>query len=1046
MSLSTLSIRRHIGTLMLMIAIMAVGVFTASRLSVDLLPSISYPRVAVQLEIPGASPEISVTEVTRPLEETLASVEGVNQIFSRTSEGRVRVDLFFNAGSDVDQALNDTVAIYNRGQGRLPDNVENVRIFKFDPSQLPIYELALTSPSLSLAELQLFGTDELARELTLVPGVSAVDISGGVSEEVQVDLRLERLQTTGLSIQSVLTALNERNQDTSGGRLRGGSIEPLTRVTGRFQSAAELEGLIMLTGDRQPVYLRDLATIKDGTAEQRVFATLNGTPAVRVSVAKQPESNTIAVIDAVKAKIEELRDRGLFPEGTVLTATLDESRLIRSSINNVVSSGLLGTVLAGVAVLFSLGSIRQTLIIALSIPLSSLVAVIMMGIFGFSLNLFSLGGLALGVGIVVDNSIVMLENIAVGLGRDRHLLPEEVIERSIASGQELESALVASTSTNLVAVLPFLLVGGFLSLLFNELILTISFAVGASLMVAVTVVPMLSSRLLALPISSGIDRWWIFREFDNRFVGLTGRYGAFLSRVLTYRWLVLLAVFLILGGGALAMVQSIPREIVPQVRTGDVNVNLQFPVGTTLARNQSITQRVDEILQAQPESQFVFTTVGGSLFGNFTNANPLRSSSTVILKSTDTLREFVQRVNREVSALNLAGVRVRVNPSQVRGIIVNNSPVPRTDIDVILEGRDPEVLSQASSQVLAALEQQVTGANFRPDTDARQPEVQIQPNWERLQRLGLSAQNVGQVVETAITGTVPTRLQRGDRLIDIRVRVASEDIRQPSQLNQLPVFTQGNQPIRLGDVAQIRSGRAPGEIQRINQRQVALLLGNLERGANLGSALEQVEAAIASVNLPEGVTVLPSSGKIANEQLQRSFVTLGLLASFLVFVVMAVQYNSLLDPLVIMITVPLALAGGIAGLAVTGTALSAIVVIGAVLLVGIVVNNAIILVELANEILARERCSRLQAMLKAAPQRLRPIFMTTVTTVLGTFPLALGLGEGGEFLQPLGVVVFSGLSLATLLTLFVIPCSYVIIHELNFNYQWKWMIRRLGIG
>jgi multidrug efflux pump subunit AcrB len=1046
MSLSTLSIRRHIGTLMLMIAIMTIGVFTVSRLNVDLLPSISYPRIGVQLEIPGATPEISVTEVTRPLEETLASVEGVNQIFSRTSEGRVRVDLFFDAGSDVDQALNDTVAIFNRGQGRLPDNIENVRIFKFDPSQLPVYELALTSPSLSLSELQLFGTDELARELTLVPGVASVDVTGGVPEEVQVNLRLERLQTTGLSVQSVITALSDRNQDTSGGRLRGGTIEPLTRVTGRFQSAAELENLVMLTGDRQPVYLRDLASISDGTAEQRVFAYLNGTPAVRVSVAKQPESNTIAVIDAVKAKIEELRDRGLFPEGTILTPTLDESRLIRSSIDNVVSSGLLGTALAAVAVLFSLGSIRQTLIIALSIPLSSLAAVIAMGLFGFSLNLFSLGGLALGVGIVVDNSIVMLESIAVGVGRDRHLLPEEVIEQSIASGRELESALIASTSTNLVAVLPFLLVGGFLSLLFNELILTISFAVGASLLVAVTVVPMMASRLLALPISSGIHRWWVFREFNNRFVGLTARYGRFLTHVLTYRWLVLLGAFLVLGGGAVAMVSSIPQEIVPQVRTGDVNVNLQFPVGTTLAQNQTITQRVDDILREQPEAEFVFTTVGGSLFGNFTNANPLRSSSTVILTNTNTLREFVQRVNRAVAALNLAGVRVRVNPSQVRGIIVNNSPVPRTDIDVILEGRDADVLSQAAGQVLSALEQQVTGANFRPDTDARQPEVQIQPDWERLQRLGLSARNVGEVVETAITGTVPTRLQRGDRLIDIRVRVASEDIRQPSQLSQLPLFTQGGQPVRLSDVARIRPGRAPGEIQRINQRQVALILGNLERGASLGAALDQVDAAIASVNLPEGVTVLPSSGKTANSQLQQSFVILGLLASFLVFVVMAVQYNSLLDPLVIMITVPLALAGGIAGLAVTGTALSAIVVIGAVLLVGIVVNNAIILVELANEILARDRCSRLQAMLRAAPQRLRPIFMTTVTTVLGTFPLALGLGEGGEFLQPLGVVVFSGLSLATLLTLFVIPCSYVVIHELNFTYQWKWVIRRLGIG
>ena len=388
-------------------------------------------------------------------------------------------------------------------------------------------------------------------------------------------------------------------------------------------------------------------------------------------------------------------------------------------------------------------------------------------------------------------------------------------------------------------------------------------------------------------------------------------------------------------------------------------------------------------------------------------------------------------MNREIAKLNLAGVRVRVNPGQVRGIIVNNSPVPRTDIDVVLQGNNPDLLTQAGLEVLSALEKSVKGATFRPDTDARQPEVQIIPDWERLQALGLSTQAIGSTLQTAITGSVPTQLQRGDRLVDVRVQLDPELRKNSSQLQQVPLFVSNNRPVRLADVATLREGRAPGEIQRINQRQVYLILGSVERGASLSDALKQTEQAIAEVDLPDGVAVLPSSAKAANDNLSGAFGTLGLLASFLVFVVMAVQYNSLLDPLVIMLTIPLALAGGVVGLYVTNSSINVMVVIGVILLIGIVVNNAIVLVELANQLREEQKCSRIQAMLQAAPTRLRPILMTTITTVVGAFPLALGGGDGGEFLQPLGIVIFSGLALATILTLFLIPCSYVLLHEFS---------------
>jgi len=493
--------------------------------------------------------------------------------------------------------------------------------------------------------------------------------------------------------------------------------------------------------------------------------------------------------------------------------------------------------------------------------------------------------------------------------------------------------------------------------------------------------------------------------------------------------IVVLLAFLVLGGSSLWMAGQIPQEILPRINTGQANLFAQFPPGTTLETNLKVTKIVDEILLKQPETDYIFTTAGGAIFASNTSANPLRSTSNITLKPGTNIEAFVQRVTQEFNKLNLVGIRLRVTPGQVRGIILSNSPVRGAEVDVIIQGSDEQKLAQAGREILETLDQRVKSVRFRPDADERQPEVQIKPDWERASALGLTAQDIGSTIQTAIEGSVPTQLQRGERLVDVRVQLNQDVVQQASQLAQVPLFVRSNRPIRLGEVASIEEGRAPGEIQRINQRQVFIIAGNLAEGASLSDALKDVNAVLADFQFPEGVSIIPSSAAQTNKQLQDSLKVLGALAAFLVFVVMAVQYNSLIDPLVIMLTVPLALAGGIFGLYVTQTAIGATVLVGAVLLVGIVVNNAIIMVELANQIREQEGVDRKTAILKAAPLRLRPILMTTITTVLGLFPLALGIGEGSEFLQPLGVVVFSGLSLATFLTLFIIPCFYVLLHE-----------------
>lgn len=1115
LSLSTIAIRRHIGTLMITLTFIVLGLFFAARLPVDLLPSITYPRIGVRVEAPGISPEVAIDEITRPLEEALATTDGVEQIYSQTREGRVSIDLYFRPGGDVDQALNDATASVNRARDSLPDTIEQPELFKVDPSQQPVYEFALTSPTLEGVDLRVFADEELARELTVVPGVASVDVSGAVQEEVQVNVDLNRLQALNVGLTDVLNELTDRNQDTSGGRIRGGQEESLTRTVGRFRSANEIGNLSFEVGSNQEsntpgsgisqsssssvgngsqvvsgqrVYLRDFAEVLDGTEEERVFVTLNGTPAVKVSIQKQPDANTIEVVDGVKQRIATLRANGLLPEDLEIVPTLDESRFISTSIANVTQSGLTGAGLAAIAVLLFLGSLRQTLIIVLAIPLCTVFALIFMGLFGLSINIFSLGGLALGVGNVIDSSIVMLETIVQRLGmsfgvddagNDRRRIPDqgeeyrsdspqnrldaseddieandygasngngnghhgdensngkprskrEMLRLIEQSSRELESAILASTTTNMVSVIPFLLLGGFFALLFNELILTVLFSVAASLIVALTIVPALASRVLMVRGSSGVRNFFALRWFRQQIAGMTVSYSRLLVQVLRRRLLIIALAFLVLGGGSLLMLGSIPQEILPRINTGQARLFAQLPPGTPLQDNRKVMGAVDELLRQQPEVQYVFTTAGGFLFGTGTSENPLRGSVTITMKPGTNIESFVDRMNGEFGKLNLVGTRLRISPESVRGLVLNNSPIRGGDIDVGLQGESAEALSQAGRQILAALDEQATLAQYRPDADPNQPEVQIRPDWERVAALGLTAQEIGDTVQTAIEGSIPTQLQRGERLVDVRVQLNAEAIQRPSQLGQLPLFTTSNRLVRLSDVANIEPGQAPGEIQRLNQRQIYLIVGNLTEGASLGEAQAELDRIISGLDLPEGVSLLPSFSAQSTREIQSAMKVLGGLATFLVFVVMAVQYNSLIDPFVILLTIPLALAGGIVGLFITDTALGITVVIGAVLLVGIVVNNAIIMVELANQIREEESISREAAILRAAPQRLQPILMTTITTVLGTFPLAAGSGEGSEFLRPLGVVVFSGLSLATLLTLFIIPCFYTLLHD-----------------
>lgn len=1056
-SVSTLAIRRHIGTMMLTLAVIVVGIFMITSIPVDLLPSITYPRIGVRLETGGIAPEIAIEEITRPLEEVFTATEGVELIYSQTRENSVSLDLYFRVGEDIGRALNDATASLNRARQNLPNNIDNPTLFKFEPSQSPIYEFGLTSDSREILDLRILAEEELARELNVIPGVASVDVSGGVEEEVRIQINLDRTKALGVGLQDVLNKLDESNQDITGGRLIGQENEPLTRVVGRLKSAEELNNIsFAIPNSSRRVYLREFAEILDGGENQRIFVYLNGTPAVKVSIRKQPDANTIEVVKRIKEKIAELQGGNLIPEDLTILPTLDESILINNSINNVINAGLSGSILAGIAVLLFLGSLRQTFIIVISIPLATLTAIIIMKICGLSLNIFSLGGLALGVGIVVDNSIVMLENIVEGVetannqedkshsnNNTRKWQKKRIIEQSISSSKQVESALIASTSTNLVSVLPFLMIGGFISLLFRELVLTISFAVAASIVVALTIVPMLASRLLAIPYSSQIKHFFLIKWFNLGFNAANRGYVWLLGKLIKVRWIFVLFIFIFLSVNSWQAVQQLSQEILPKINTGQVFVWARFPVGTTLETNHQVMQLVDEVVRKQPETEYAFTTSGGFLFSNTTSENVLRGSINITLKQGVDAKAYVSKLDQELQKLNLVDIRLNISLGEVRGLFINNSPVRNADLDIILQGNDQKILEQTGEKITDILTNEAKLVRFTADADARQTEVIIRPNLARLADLNLNLADIEKSLQTAVSGLVATNLQRDERLIPIRVQLDPTMITDSSSLLTIPLFSRDNRLIRLGDVATLETGKAPAIIQRINQRQVYIIAGNLAENAQLSSALAEIKQVLETVELPKGVRILPSNTAQTNKEIQSNLVILSALAVFLVFVVMAVQYNSLIDPLVIMSVMPLALSGGIYGLYYTETPVGATVIVGAVLLVGIVVNNAIVMVELANEIYQNQKnnpeivkASRASAMIEAAGQRLRPILMTTITTVLGMYPLAVGAGEGGKLLQPLGIVVFWGLSLATLLTLFVIPCIHVMFHQpLNFAFR-----------
>ena len=1024
------AIRRPIGTLMLTSVVLVLGAMFVSRLPLDLLPRIVYPQVRVGVSDAGVEPGVLEETVAKPLEASLATTANVTSMETQIQEGRVSVTLNFAYGTDIDFALQDASTNLDRARSQLPEEASPPTIGKSDPSDSPVFEVAFSSPSRDLVSLRNWVEDRLRPQLLTVPGVASVDISGGLVREVQVTLDQERLQSYGITVSEVIAALRAANQDVAAGRISGADREMVGKTAGKFRSVDDIRGLLLPVRGGQRVPLTEVATVQDTHQQQRLWARLNGVPAVKVSIRKQPDGNTVAVADGVNQRLEQLAASRFVPEDMSYSVTQNQAEFIRNSVNSVRDAALLGALLAMAVVLLFLQSLRKTLVIGLAIPIAILATFVLMGMANLTLNIMSLGGLALGVGMLVDNSIVMLENIF----RKRDEGIEDPVEAAHAGSAEVTSAVTASTTTNLAAVLPFLLVSGLSALIFRELILTISFAILASLAAAITLVPMLTAQFARVRFSSGLSRARPLMAFDRGLGRLRERYRRAATVTLRHRWLVLGGSIAMLGLAGLA-VRNLGSEFLPQVDDGNVGVYVSLPPGTPPEETNAVTMEVERMVADMPAVKGVFTTAGGFLFGGSTADRAGRGSMDIQLVPAGdrdiSADEWVRELQSRVDARGFPGARVFIRPPRIRGLRTSSSG---SDVSIAIQGDELPELQRLSKEVAQRVKGIPGLENVEPSTEEASPQLAVQLDRERAGYLGLNVATVGQTLRTALDGTVATRYAVGNREFDVRVMLPRNRFTSPEDLGSVALFPGGNgrAPVYLRDVADVTTTLGPTDIRRENQSRQLRMNGDVITDvASVGAVSDSIRARLATLELPDGYGIILGGEEEAINDNNRQLTIVVVLAVFLVFVVMALQYESLLNPLVILVAIPLSLVGVGLGLWASGTPLSAPVLLGVILLAGIVVNNAILLVEYVEEYRREKGVPMLEAVVDAGAVRMRPILMTTLTTLLGMLPLAMGVGQGSELMRPLAVAVVGGLSVSTLLTLFVVPAAYVTAHQLG---------------
>ncbi len=1008
---------------MIALAVIVLGVFAFMRLAIDLHPHLIYPEVRVRILSPGVPATVMEDQFTRQLEEQLAITEDAISVQSRTGEGSVSVDLSFEYGKDIDIALRDASTRLDRAKRFLPDTPDPPIIYKRDPSQIPVLELVVSSPLRDPVELRSWVDDVFGKWFLTLPGVAAAEVGGGLIREIQVLPDQQRLAGVGLDMQDVINALQRGNREDPAGRLKMTRQELPGRISGRFVRVEQIAELPLQLADGGVIHLQEVADVIDTHEDERLRVRVNGVPGIKLSIQKQPRANTVAVVDVVQKRLAWLRDQGLVPDDIEVRNVADQSIYIRQALTNSSMAAMSGALLAMLVVFVFLGNLRRTLIIGSAIPIAIMVTFVIMGMGGLTLNIMTLGGLALGVGLIVDNTIVMLENIY------RHqCMGEDSLEAGRHAAEEVNSAIVASTSTNLAAVLPFLFIGGLTGLLFRELIFTISAAILSSLAIALTLVPALAAKVvstesgrLRLRVDAGVH--WL----QDSYVGL-------IDRILRVPYLVIL-VFVVMLALASQVFLGNQQIFLPNMDDGRISVSVTTDPGVTLDEMDRTVQELERLFTGQKEVDHVFTLVGGFIFGRterqIANRSTLNVQLVPLAQRDFSSDAWIKRMNKVIAEKQLAGVQVRMRTRGIRGIRTSRGD---DDISIRIQGPELDKLEELADEIVLRLRPVEGLRNLKHSQEEVHHEINIDIDRERASILGLDIEDVSDAMRIALEGRVVTDFIEGDRSYDVRLRLPPVEAANPQDLESVLLFpaAQERKAIYLGDVARVNLIESAAEIMRDNQQRIIEVSATVAESATLGAVLEAIDAGLRDLAMPSGYTRYDGGERETLQEGRTLTGTLLLLALFLVFVVMAIQYESLRNPFIILLSVPFTVVGVAIGITLADLPISMPVWLGMIMLAGIVVNNAIVLVEYIE--IMRERGSAIrEAILEAARLRMRPILMTTLTTVVGMLPLAIGLGEGSEMLSPLAITIVSGLSFSMLVSLVLVP----VIYEMTHLREWK---------
>lgn len=1003
---------------MVMLIVVVLGLASLYRLKVDLFPSIELPTVSVRVGYEGASPEVVESQVTQILEEIIATVPGVEEIESSSGEGGGRLRIRFAWGTDIDTAALEVQAKIEDEINELPEEIVRPWVGKFDIESFPVVILGISS-SMDPVQFTELINDQIRYRFARIPGVAQVDLFGGFNREVRVELDRTRLEALGLPLNQILEAIRDANLDRPSGRIDAGRFEVTLRAPAQFRTIEQIRDTVIAMRDGNVIRLGQIAEVRDTYERITEIDRVNGERGLRVGIRKQAQANTVEVSQAILREIEAVNaDYPLVK----LVAVSNSGNFIERSIANVAQSVWYGGILAVLLLLFFLRDWRSTLVIALAIPISVIATFALLYFGGFSLNLMSLGGLALGVGMMVDSSIVVLENIF--RRRTEHGEAPEVAAAKGAS--EVATAIVASTLTTLVIFLPVVFIQGVSGQLFREMAYVVCFSLVCSLLVSLSLVPMLAARLLAPHTSgeTGIQRpkrpavAQLAVTAERWFQGIEQGYRTLLRSALRHRRAT------IVGSGAalvasLALFPLIGTELMPPSDEGEVRIEGEMEVGTRLELTDQVAREIEAIVgEAVPEMTANVVEVGSGQFEMDLSVGPAKQRERSNSEIAADLRE---RLNGR-----FAGLEVRVEARQGQYLLNRLLGGGDSGIEIEVRGFELPILESLARQAAAAIADIPGVADVDTSFDEGVPQEEIQVDRDKAADLGLTVRDVSEVLQTAIAGSRAGDYHTEGNAYRILVQLADARDLTIDEVLDLTLRTPSGELVALRNVVASQPGRAPTEIQRRDQQRLVTVTANIA-GRPLGAVARDITAALDAIPRPANYGFQLAGTYEEQETAQREFTLALVLALSLVFMVLACQYESLRDPLIVMVATPTAAVGVIFTLLLTGTTMNLQSGIGCILLAGIVVNNAILLVDQASRLLVEGSTAR-EAVLEAGRRRLRPILMTTLTTALGLLPLALGIGEGADAQAPLARSVIGGLLGSTAITLLLIPVIYSLVH------------------